>query len=141
MLSDWQIYALASAVFAGLTAVLAKVGVVGLPSNTATLIRTVVIIMFLIGLVVVRREWVNPLTLSKRSLIFLVLSGFATGLSWIFYFRALQIGPASIVAPIDKLSLPFAVLLSVLFLGERLSFTQWGGAILMSLGALLMALK
>ena len=141
MLSNWQIYALGSAVFAGLTAILAKVGVAGLPSNTATLIRTVVIILFLIGLVTVRREWVNPLALSKRSLIFLVLSGFATGLSWIFYFRALQMGPASIVAPIDKLSLPIAILLSVLFLGERLSLFQWGGAILMSLGALLMVLK
>jgi len=141
MLSNWQIYALGSAVFAGLTAVLAKVGVAGLPSNTATLIRTIVIIMFLIALVIIRREWVNPFTLNKKILIFLILSGIATGLSWICYFRALQIGPASIVAPIDKLSLPFAVLLSVLFLGERLSLYQWGGAILMSLGALLMILK
>ena len=141
MLSNWLIYALGSAVFAGLTVVLAKVGVVGLPSNTATLIRTAVLIMFLIPLVIIRREWVNPFTLNTRSLIFLVLSGIATGLSWVCYFRALQIGPASVVAPVDKLSLFFAVVLAVVFLGERLSLYQWGGAILMGLGALLIAFK
>ena len=141
MLNNWQIYALGSAVFAGLTAVLAKEGVVGLPSNAATLIRTVVIMMFLIPLVIIRREWINPFTLNMRILIFLVLSGIATGLSWICYFRALQIGPASAVAPIDKLSLLFAVVLAVVFLGERLSLYQWGGVILMSSGALLIAFK
>ena len=141
MLNNWQIYALGSAVFAGLTAVLAKVGVVGLPSNTATLIRTIVIMMFLIPLIIIRREWINPFTLNARILIFLVLSGIATGLSWICYFRALQIGPASVVAPIDKLSLLFAVALAVVFLGERLSLYQWGGVILMSFGALLVAFK
>ena len=141
MLNNWQIYALGSAVFAGLTAVLAKVGVVGLPSNAATLIRTIVIMMFLIPLVIIRREWVNPFTLNTRILIFLILSGIATGLSWICYFRALQIGPASVVAPIDKLSLLFAVVLAVVFLGERLSYYQWVGAILMSSGAVLMIFK
>ena len=141
MLNDWRIYALGSAVFAGLTAVLAKVGVSGLPSNTATLIRTIVIIMFLVALVSLRGEWVNPFTLNSRTLIFLILSAIATGLSWICYFRALQMGPASVVAPIDKLSLFFAVLLAVLFLGERLSLYQWGGVILMSFGALLVAFK
>ena len=141
MLNNWLIYALGSAVFAGLTVVLAKVGVVGLLSNTATLIRTIVIMMFLIPLVMIRREWVNPFTLNMRSLIFLVLSGIATGLSWICYFRALQIGSASVVAPIDKLSLLFAVVLAVVFLGERLSFYQWGGVIFMSFGALLIAFK
>ena len=141
MLNNWQIYALGSAVFAGLTAVLAKVGVVGLPSNTATLIRTIVIMMFLIPLVLIRREWVNPFTLNSRVLIFLILSGIATGFSWICYFRALQLGPASVVAPIDKLSLLFAVVLAILFLGERLSLYQWGGVIFMSFGALLIAFK
>ena len=141
MLSDWRIYALGSAIFAGLTAVLAKVGVSGLPSNTATLIRTIVIIMFLVVLVSLRGEWVNPFTLNSRTLIFLILSAIATGLSWICYFRALQMGPASVVAPIDKLSLFFAVLLAVLFLGERLSLYQWGGVTLMSFGALLVAFK
>jgi transporter family protein len=141
MLSDWRIYALGSAIFAGLTAVFAKVGVSGLPSNTATLIRTIVIIMFLVVLVSLRGEWVNPFTLNSRTLIFLILSAIATGLSWICYFRALQMGPASVVASIDKLSLFFAVLLAVLFLGERLSLYQWGGVILMSFGALLVAFK
>jgi len=141
MLNHWLIYALGSAVFAGLTAVFAKVGVIGMPSNTATLIRTVIILMFLIALVAIRREWINPFSLSTKSLVFLVLSAVATGLSWICYFRALQIGPVSVVAPIDKLSLFFAVLLSVIFLGERLSLYQWGGAVLMSLGALLMVFK
>lgn len=141
MLSNWLIYALGSAVFAGLTAVLAKLGVVGLPSNAATLIRTVVIMIFLIPLVIIRREWINPFTLNTKSLIFLILSGIATGLSWICYFRALQIGPASIIAPVDKLSLFFAVVLAVIFLGERLSLYQWGGVILMSFGALLIAFK
>jgi len=141
MLNHWLIYALGSAVFAGLTAVFTKVGVIGMPSNTATLIRTVIILMFLIALVAIRREWINPFSLSTKSLVFLVLSAVATGLSWICYFRALQIGPVSVVAPIDKLSLFFAVLLSVIFLGERLSLYQWGGAVLMSLGALLMVFK
>lgn len=141
MLNNWQIYALGSAVFAGLTAIFAKVGVVGLPSNAATLIRTVVIMMFLIPLVIIRREWVNPVTLNTKSMIFLVLSGIATGLSWVCYFRALQIGPASLVAPIDKLSLLFAVVLAVAFLGERLSLYQWSGVIFMSFGALLIAFK
>ena len=141
MLSDWQMYALGSAVFAGLTTVFAKVGVMGLPSNTATLIRTVFILMFLIVLVAVRREWANPFSLSTKSLVFLVLSALATGLSWICFFRALQSGQASLVAPLDKLSLCFAVLLSVLFLGERLSFQQWGGVAFMAIGALLVAIK
>jgi transporter family protein len=141
MLSDWQVYALGSALFAGLTAVFAKVGVIGLPSNTATLIRTAVIIIFLSVLVAIRREWVNPFLLSRKSLVFLGLSAVTTGISWICYFRALQIGKASLVAPVDKLSLLFAVLLSVLFLGERLSIYQWGGVLLMSLGALLVAFK
>jgi bacterial/archaeal transporter family protein len=141
MLTDWRVYALGSAVFAGLTAVLAKVGVAGLPSNAATLIRTAVIIIFLIVLVAIRREWVNPFTLNSKSWVFLVLSGLATGLSWICYFRALQLGPASMVAPIDKLSLVFVVLLSVAFLGERLGLAQWAGVILMTSGAALIALR
>ena len=141
MLNDWQMYAVGSAVFAGLTAVLAKVGVSGLSSNLATLIRTIVIMIFLMALVLMRREWVSPFSLNTKSLIFLVLSGLATGLSWICYFRALQIGPASVVAPLDKLSLLFAVLLAVLFLGERLSLIQWSGVVFMSVGAILMILK
>jgi len=141
MLNEWQIYALGSAFFAGLTAILAKIGVSSIPSNMATLIRTIVIIIFLIFLVIIRREWINPATLNIKSLIFLLLSGIATGLSWICYFRALQMGPASIVAPLDKLSLLFTVLLSVLFLGEHLGFLQWVGVALMSGGILLIIMK
>ena len=141
MLNDWKIYAIASAFFAGLTAILAKIGVKDISSNLATLIRTVIILLFLIGFVWFRHEWQNPFTLSKKSLIFLAFSGLATGLSWLCYFRALAMGPASLVAPLDKLSLIFAVILSVLFLGERLTLIQWSGAFLMAVGALMIAFK
>ncbi len=140
-MTDWKLYAVGSALFAGLTAVLAKVGVKDIPSNLATLIRTFVILAFLGALVAARQEWKNPLLLNRHSLVFLVLSGLATGLSWICYYRALQTGPASLVAPIDKLSLVFAILLSVLFLGERLGVFQWLGACLIAAGALLIIFK
>ncbi|MBF0331247.1 MAG: EamA family transporter [Candidatus Omnitrophica bacterium] len=138
---DWKIFALGSAVFAGLTAVLAKIGVKDIPSNLATLIRTMVIIVFLGVLVFMRQEWKNPLLLNRRCLIFLVLSGIATGLSWLCYYRALQTGPASLVAPIDKLSLFFAVTLSVMFLGERLGMYQWIAVGLILSGTLLIIFK
>jgi transporter family protein len=93
-MTDWKLFAVGSAFFAGLTAVLAKIGVKDIPSNLATLIRTFVIIIFLGALVAARQEWKNPLLLNRHSLIFLVLSGLATGLSWICYYRALQTGPA-----------------------------------------------
>ena len=121
-----------SALFAGLTAIFAKLGVKNIPSNYATLLRTFIIVIFLVLLVELRREWINPLSLDKRSLIFLLLSGVATGLSWLCYFRALQTGPASLVAPIDKLSLVFVVVLSIVFLGEHLNLAQWVGVFLMS---------
>ena len=135
---QWQTYALASAFFAGLVAVLAKIGVANIPSNAATLIRTAVITIFLVVLVSLRQEWTNPLLLDKKSLIFLVLSGLATGLSWLCYFRALQIGPVSGVAALDKLSLIFAVVMATLFLNEHLGWQQWGGVLLMTCGALLL---
>ena len=141
MFQHWRTYAFMSALFAGLTAIFAKLGVKNIPSNYATLFRTGIIIIFLALLVEVRREWINPLSLDKRSLIFLLLSGVATGLSWLCYFRALQTGPASLVAPIDKLSLVFVVVLSLVFLGERLGPAQWVGVFLMSGGAILIALK
>ncbi|MCX5682041.1 MAG: EamA family transporter [Candidatus Omnitrophica bacterium] len=141
MFQNWKLFAFASAVFAGLTAVLAKLGVKNIPSNYATLFRTVVIVLFLSFLAAVRREWLNPFSLDRKSLIFLVLSGLATGLSWLCYFKALQLGPASLVAPIDKLSLVFVVMLSVAFLGEHLGPAQWLGVFLMSSGAILIALK
>ncbi|MBF0122621.1 MAG: EamA family transporter [Candidatus Omnitrophica bacterium] len=138
---DWKLFAIGSAFFAGLTAVLAKVGVKDIPSNLATLIRTIVIIVFLCLLVGIRQEWKNPLLLNRRCLIFLVLSGITTGLSWLCYYRALQNGPASIVAPIDKLSLAVAILLSVAFLGEHLNLYQWLGAGLIVAGTFIVILK
>ena len=137
----WKIFAFASAFFAGLTAIFAKVGVKDIPSNFATLIRTFVIFGFLGLLVGFRNEWQNPFNLSRRSLVFLVLSGVATGLSWLCYYRALQTGPASLVVPIDKLSLVFAVLLSVFFLGERLNVAQWAGVCLITIGSLIIVFK
>jgi len=138
---QWKIFAFASALFAGLTAVLAKQGVKNIPSNYATLIRAIIITFFLALLVWFRQEWLNPFSLNRKNLIFLLLSGIATGLSWLCYFRALQIGPASLVAPIDKLSLIFVILLSVAFFGERLNLIQWSGVSLMSVGAVLIAIK
>ncbi len=138
---DWKLFALGSAFFAGLTAILAKVGVKDIPSNLATLIRTVVIIVFLLLLVGIRHEWKNPLLLNRRCLVFLVLSGITTGLSWLCYYRALQSGPASVVAPIDKLSLAIAILLSVVFLGEQLNMYQWVGAGLIVAGTFVMIFK
>lgn len=140
-MTDWKLFALGAAFFAGLTAVLAKIGVKDIPSNLATLIRTFVIIAFLGALVAARGEWRNPLLLNRHSVIFLILSGLATGLSWICYYRALQTGPASLVAPIDKLSIVFAIGLSVLFLGERLGAYQWLGASMIAAGTLIIIFK
>lgn len=139
ILNSWQIYALASAFFAGLVAIFAKIGVTHISSNMATLIRTIVITLFLIVLISLRAEWANPMMLSKKDLIFLILSGVATGLSWICYFKALQIGPISGVVSLDKLSLLFAVIMAILFLGEHPSLKEWSGIILMACGALLIA--
>ena len=139
-MADWVVFALGSALFAGVTTVLAKIGVERVPSNLATFIRTVVILAFIALLIAVRREWPKPGQLTSRSVIFLVLSGLTTGLSWLCYYRALQRGPASAVAPLDKLSLIVAVVLAVLFLGERLTAWQWLGASLMTAGAILLVL-
>lgn len=140
-MSDWKIFALGSAFFAGLTAILAKVGVKNISSNLATLVRTIVVIVLLFIIVLARREWKNPFLIDRLSLLFLVLSALATGLSWLCYFRALQTGPASLVVPIDKLSLVFAVVLALIFLGERLSGYQWLGVGLMAVGAVVVILK
>jgi transporter family protein len=133
----WQMYALVSAIAAGATAVLAKVGIEGVPSNLATAIRTVVILVFVSGIVAARGEHRALAAVSPRALLFLVLSGCATGLSWLAYFRALQMGPASRVAPIDKLSLAVTLILAAAFLGERIPLRVAGGVALMILGALL----
>ena len=140
MLNHWKLYALGSAFFAGLTAVLAKIGVKDIPSNLATLVRTIVILFFLVLLVVARNEWPGILSLDKKGILFLVLSGLATGASWLCYFRALQGGPASVVVSIDKFSLVFAILLSTFLLGERFSLVGWIGVVLMTTGAITIAL-
>ena len=140
-MQDWKIFALASAFFAGLTAVLAKIGVQNIPSNLATLFRTAVILVFTGALVGLRKEWRHPWLLDKRCLVFLVLSGLATGLSWLCYYRALQTGPVSLVAPVDKLSLLFALFFSFVFLGERLNAYEWAGAALIFAGTLLIVFK
>ena len=138
---NWKICAFGSALFAGMTAILAKIGVRNVSSDLATFIRTVVIILFLGLLIGLRHEWKNPFMLDRTSLVFLVLSGITAGLSWLLYFRALRAGPASLVAPIDKLSLVFAVVFALLFLGERLNGYQWMGVCLMAAGAVIIAVK
>lgn len=138
-LSSWQAFALGSAFFAGLTAILGKLGVEGLNSNLATLIRTVVIIIITAAIVSVRGEWAWPREASLRSVGFLVASGVATGLSWLFYYRALQMAPASLVAPIDKLSVAFAIVLAVVFLGEALTLKLAAGGTLILVGVLVLA--
>src|SRR6516165_10797831 len=128
---NWFTWACLSALFAGLTAVLAKVGVKDVDSNLATAIRTVVILVFAWSIALVRNEQALS-TVSRRAWLFLVLSGLATGASWLCYFRALQLGEASRVAPVDKLSVVVAMVLAVLFLGERLTWQHWlAGALIL----------
>ena len=136
---SWLVMALLSAVFAAATAILAKIGIKNVDSNLATAIRTVVILIFAWGIVVTRGTYKQLGNISGFTLTFLVLSGIATGLSWLFYFRALQLGNASQVAPIDKLSLVFTIVLSVLILKEKLSWGTVIGAGLMTAGSILIA--
>ena len=125
---------------AALTAIFGKVGVSEMNSDLATFLRTIVILLVTAVLIWARHEWQRPDTLSPKGVIFLVLSGVATGLSWLCYYRALQTGPASRVAPIDKLSVVLVVLFAVLFLGERLTWKVGLGSVLITAGAVLMAL-
>jgi transporter family protein len=136
----WRWYALLSAVFAALTAVLAKVGIKGVSSDLATAIRTVVILLVAWGIVLARDNPADIWHLSTRTWVFLGLSGIATGLSWIFYFKALQLGKVSQVAPLDKLSVAIAIGLSVLFLGETLTLKTALGAALIIGGTLVLIL-
>jgi transporter family protein len=138
-MKQWLLFALGSAFFAGLTAILGKVGVEGLNSNLATLIRTVVIFAVTAALVSFRKEWVAPASLAAKPVTFLVLSGIATGLSWLCYYRALQLAPATLVAPIDKLSVAFAIALGVIVLGEPLTWQIAVGGALIVAGALVIA--
>ena len=134
---SWWVYALASAGFAAITAILAKVGVEGVPSNLATAIRTFVVLLFASGIVVATGEVRALAGVERRTLMFLVLSGLATGLSWLAYFRALQLAPASQVAPVDKLSVALTVIAGVVFLGEALTWRLAVGVGLIIAGVLL----
>jgi bacterial/archaeal transporter family protein len=135
---NWFIWSLLSAFFAGLTAVLAKVGVEHVNSNLATAIRTVVILIFAWSVAFFSNS--QPMsTIGRRTWIFLVLSGIATGLSWLCYFRALQLGEASQVAPVDKLSVVIAIVLAAVFLHERVTWHHWVGGILILMGAMVLA--
>jgi transporter family protein len=134
---SWLIYAFVSAGFAALTAILAKVGVERVPSTLATAIRTVIITIFAWAMTISLNEHRALNAVSRRSLVFLVLSGFATGASWLAYFRALQLAPASRVAPIDKLSLPLTIVLAMVFLGESVTWRLGVGVALMTVGAIL----
>jgi bacterial/archaeal transporter family protein len=138
--SSWQLWAVLSAVFAALTAVFAKVGVENVNSDLATFIRTIVVVCILALIVYATHQLQNPAEISGRTYLFLVLSGLGTGASWLCYFRALKLGNAAQVAPIDKLSVVLVALFSVTFLGERLSAANWLGILLVAAGAILAAL-
>lgn len=141
MLSDWFLWALLSACFAAMTAIFAKIGIQGVDSDLATLIRTVLITLVLAPFVWLAGKWSNPLTLPVRTWLFLGLSALATGASWLCYFRALQMGEAAKVAPVDKLSLVLVALFACVFLGERLSPREWSGVALVAVGVLVLAIK
>lgn len=136
----WLTWSLLSALFAAATAILAKIGVAGIDANQATAVRTSVVVAFAWLLVFATRQQTTFSAWSSKTWMFLILSGFATGLSWLCYFHALQVGPASKVAPIDKLSVPIVILLAVLFLGERLTWpTALGGTLILA-GAIVIAM-
>lgn len=139
--TNWFFWALLSAVFAALTAIFAKIGLQGVDSDFATLVRTVVILFLLAAFVIYAGKWSNPFQLSGKTLLFLVLSGVATGASWVCYFRALKIGDASKVAPVDKLSLLLVAVFAFLFLHERPSLREWTGILLVGAGVLVLAIK
>jgi transporter family protein len=138
---DWLPWALLSALFAALTAIFAKIGIRGVDSDLATLVRTGIVVVLLAAFVVGTGRWTNPLYYSGKTWLFLGLSALATGASWVCYFRALQLGPASKVAPVDKLSLVLVAVFAVLFLGERPALRDWAGIALVAAGVLLLALK
>ena len=139
--TPWFYWAILSAVFAALTAIFAKIGIQGVNSDLATLIRTAIVILVLSAFVWFTGKWSNPLTLPSKTWIFLTLSGLATGASWVCYFRALQIGDASKVAPIDKLSLVLVAVFAFVFLGERPSLRDWAGIAMVASGVLILAFK
>jgi bacterial/archaeal transporter family protein len=139
--SSWQVWALLSAVFAALTAIFAKIGVEDINSDLATLIRTVIVLAALSLILYATGKLTHPGPIPARTWLFLLLSGLGTGASWLCYFRALKLGPATLVAPIDKLSVVLVALFGVVFLGERPSLNGWLGIALISAGAILIAVK
>lgn len=138
---SWQVWALLSATFAALTAIFAKIGIENVNSDFATFLRTIVIICALGGFLTATQQWQEFGSVSGRSYLFLVLSGLATGASWVCYFRALKIGKAAQVAPIDKLSVVLVAVFGVLILGERPTLANWTGIALIMAGAILIAYK
>ena len=132
---SWLVWSILSALFAAATALLAKVGVAGISSNLATAIRTLVVLLFAWGIVGVTWQRGELASVSRQGWLFLILSGIATGLSWLCYFRALQLGPASKVAPVDKLSVVFVILFAAAFLNEGLSLAKVAGGLLIAAGA------
>jgi bacterial/archaeal transporter family protein len=141
MSNSWQIWAVLSAVFAALTAIFAKVGVEGINSDLATLIRTAIVLITLSLILFATGQLTSPGPVSAKSWLFLLLSALGTGASWLCYFRALKLGPATLVAPIDKLSVVLVALFGVVFLGERPSAQGWIGIALIASGAVLIAIK
>lgn len=139
--NSWFYWAVLSAVFAALTAIFAKVGIQGIDSDLATLVRTAIIIIVLSAFVWFAGKWSNPFTLPAKTWLFLGLSGLATGASWLCYFRALQIGDASKVAPVDKLSLVLVAIFAFIFLGEHPSLREWCGIAMVAGGVLILAIK
>jgi transporter family protein len=141
MTQVWFHWALLSAVFASLTAIFAKIGLEGVNSDFATLIRTVIILFAITWFVLYTGKWSDPFALRPKTWAFLTLSGLATGASWVCYFRALQIGDAAKVAPVDKLSVVLVAIFAVIFLGERPAAKDWLGIILVGAGVILLGLK
>jgi transporter family protein len=136
--SSWQLFAFGSAFFAALTAIFGKIAVSGLNSNLATFIRTIVILIITAIIISARNEWQRPETISHGTILFLVLSGIATGLSWLCYYHALQLGPASRVAPIDKTSVVMVMIFAFAFLGEQVTWKVLLGGVFVGAGAILM---
>ena len=139
--TNWFVWAALSATFAALTAIFAKIGIRGVDSDLATLIRTVIIVFVLGAFVWFAGKWSNPFALSSKTWLFLSLSALATGASWVCYFRALQIGDASKVAPVDKFSVVLVAIFAVVFLGESPSLREWLGIAMVAGGVLVLAIK
>src|ERR1700756_143929 len=139
--NSWQFWAVLSAIFAALTAIFAKVGVEGVNSDLATLIRTVIVLITLSMILFATGQFAHPGPIPAKTWLFLLLSGLGTGASWLCYFRALKLGPATLVAPIDKLSVVLVALFGAVFLGERPSLNGWLGIALISAGAILIVVK